>query len=177
MHRPGRIGRDIFDIDLFGRAYSAAAIGIALAQDGAQRGRPDVRFQGQIDEAGTGDVDLLDQIVSAQFCCDLLGKIARFCPGILRQHHRGIGRHIAMGSIARRFDHHAREVDIRPAVVCRKRRASGMDACEHIGEKMLGGSRTGHVLGQNRDCAGLASMCRRLTQIRGRVKKPLVLGQ
>ena len=32
MHRPGRIGRDIFDIDLFGRADSAAAIGIALAQ-------------------------------------------------------------------------------------------------------------------------------------------------
>ncbi len=32
-------------------------------------------------------------------------------PGILGQHHRGIGRHVAMRRIARRLDGHARLVD------------------------------------------------------------------
>ena len=140
MHRPGRIGRDIFDVDLFGRADAAAAVGIALVQDGAQRIRPDVRLQGQIDEAGAGDIDLLDQLVRAQPGCDLLGKIARFCLGFLRQHHRGIGRHVAMGSIAGRLDHHARQIGVRPSALSRKRCASGVDAREHVGEKMLRGS-------------------------------------
>jgi len=38
---------------------------------------------------------------AAQFCRDLFGEIARFCLRILGQNHRGVGRHIAMRSVAR----------------------------------------------------------------------------
>ena len=175
MHRPGRIGRDIFDIDLFGRADSAAAIGIALAQNGAQRVRPDVRLQGQIDEAGTGDIDLFDQVVSAQFCCDLLGKIARFCLGLLRQHHRGIGRHIAMRSIAGRFDHHARQIGVRPAAFSRERAQAAWTRASTLAKRCWEGAELTIGVTGTGICRTLRRG-RRLTQIRGRVKKLLMLG-
>ena len=145
MHRSGRIGRDIFDIDFFTGADAAAAIGIALAQNGTQRIRPDMCLQGQIDEAGTGDVDGGDQVVRAEPDRDLLGKIAWFCLGILGQHHRGVGRHVAMGGIARRLDYHSGQIGIRPAARSRERGARRVDAREHVGEEVLGGSR--HELG------------------------------
>ena len=53
MHRSGRIGRDVFDIDLGAVADRAFAVGRSLAQHGAQFARPDLRLQGEIDEAGT----------------------------------------------------------------------------------------------------------------------------
>ena len=40
MHRPGRIGRDVFDIDLGAVADRAFAVGRGLAQHGAQLVRP-----------------------------------------------------------------------------------------------------------------------------------------
>ena len=46
MHRPGRIGRDVFDIDLGAVADRAFAVGRALAQHGAQLVRPDLRASG-----------------------------------------------------------------------------------------------------------------------------------
>ena len=166
MHRPGRIGRDVFDIDLLRRADRALAVGRALAQHGAQFIGPGRRLQGQIDEAGSGDVDRGDQRVSAQFFGDLLGKIARLGLGLLGKHHGGVGRHVAMRGIARRLDHDAGEIDAgRPAAFAGERRADGVHARKH-------GRQTG---------AGMVRFVghdgRRLTQIRGRVKKPLVLDQ
>ena len=65
------------------------------------------------------------------------GEIARLCLGLLGQHHRGVGRHVAMRGIARRLDHDARQIDAGgPPALSRERAASGMDACEHVGEKM-----------------------------------------
>ena len=156
MHRPGRIGRDVFDIDLLGRAHRALAVGGALAQHRAQRVRPGRRFQGQVDEAGTGDVDRCNQIVRAQLGRDRLGEIARFCLGLLGQHHRGIGRHVAMRRITRRLDHDPREIDTGgPAAFGGERGANRVDAREHVGEKMLRRAGIDH----GRDCTGDDAAC------------------
>ena len=138
MHRPGGVGRDIFDIDLLGRAHRAPAIGRALTQHGAQRVRPGRGFQGQIDEAGTGDVDRGNQIIGAEPGRDRFGEIARFCLGLLGQHHRRIGRHVAMRGVARRLDHDPRQVDTGgPAAFGGERAAHRVDAPKHVGEQML----------------------------------------
>ena len=42
---------------------------------------------------------------------DLIGKAARIGPGGLRQHHRGVGREIAMRRIARRLDRNSAEIE------------------------------------------------------------------
>jgi len=42
-----------------------------------------------------------------------------------------------MGGIARRLDHHTREIDaLGPAGVCRERAAGSVHAREHVGEQM-----------------------------------------
>ncbi len=138
MHRPGGVGRDVFDIDLLGRAHWTLAVAGALAQHGAQRVRPGRRLQSQIDEAGAGDVDGCNQIIRAQFGRDRFGEIARFCPGLLGQHHRGIGRHVAMRCITRRLDHDPRQINAGgPAAFGGERAANRVDARQHVGEKML----------------------------------------
>jgi hypothetical protein len=140
MHRPGRIGRDIFDIDLRATADRASAVGYAFAQHGAQLVGPDPRLQGQIDEAGTSDLDGGDEIVGAQFFRDPVRKIARLGLGVLGQHHRGVGRHVAVGCIARRLDHDAGEIDAGgPLALGRQIGADREHAREHVGKQMLGG--------------------------------------
>jgi hypothetical protein len=137
MHRPGRIGRDVFDIDLLGRTDVAAAISLVLTQHGAQRVGPDRRLQGKIDEAGSGDIDRGNQIIRAQFGGDLFGEVARLGFRLFGQHHRSIGRHVAMGGVARRLYHDARQIDAGgPAVFGCQRVAHRVHARQHIGEKM-----------------------------------------
>ena len=66
------------------------------------------------------------------------GEIARLCLGLLGQHHRGVGRHVAMGGIARRLDHDPRQVDtVRPSAFRRERAADRVHPRKHVGEKML----------------------------------------
>jgi len=111
--------------------------GLALLQDSAQRVRPDLRLQSEVDEAGTGDIDGGDQIVGAQSFGDPLGEITRFCPGLLGQHHRGVGRHIAMAGVARRLDNDAGEIDaFGPIALRRERGADRVHARQHVGKKM-----------------------------------------
>ena len=107
VHRPGRIGRDVFDVDLLALPDVAAAVIHACGQHDAQLLAPDMRFEREIDETGTGDVDLGDKVVAAQRLGDFFGEIARLLTGILGQHHGGVGGKIAMARIARRLDHHA----------------------------------------------------------------------
>ena len=60
-----------------------------------------------------------------------------FALGFLGQHHRGIGRHVAMRGVARRLDHDARQVDAGgPTAFGRERAANRMHARQHVGEKM-----------------------------------------
>ena len=138
MHRPGRIGRDVFDIDLGAVADRAFAVGRAFAQHREQFGRPDLGLQGEIDEAGTGDLDGSHQIVGAQFFRDLVGELARLDLGVLGQHHRGVGRHVAMARIARRLDHDAGEIDAGgPLALGRERGADRLHARQRVGKQML----------------------------------------
>ena len=138
MHRSGRIGRDVFDIDLGAVADRAFAVGRSLAQHGAQFAGPDLRLQGEIDESGTRDLNTGDQIVGAQFFRDLVGEITRLDLGVLGQHHRGVGGHVAMARIARRLDHDAGEIDAGgPLALGRERGADRLHARQRVGEQML----------------------------------------
>ena len=137
MHRAGRIGGDVFDIDLAGSTCRAASVGSAFAQHGAQRIRPGLRLQGEIDEAGPGDIDRGNQIVMAQFFRDLFGEIAWLGLGFLGQHHRGVGRHVAMRGVARRLDHDARQIDAGgPSALGREHAANRMHARQYIGKQV-----------------------------------------
>ena len=51
MHGAGRIGRDVFDVDLFAFADVAAAVVRARCENQAQFLDPDIRLQREIDEA------------------------------------------------------------------------------------------------------------------------------
>ncbi len=53
---------------------------------------------------GAGDGHALDIVEGAQPHRDQLGKRARIGAGGLGQHHRGIGRHVAMAGVAGRLD-------------------------------------------------------------------------
>ena len=66
MHRPGRIGRDVFDIDLLALTRVAAAVILPRRQHDAQLLAPDMRLERKVDEAGSGDVHFGDEIVGAE---------------------------------------------------------------------------------------------------------------
>ncbi len=155
MHRTGRIGRDVFDIDLFAGTDAAAAVGRAGIEHRAQGVGPCRGFQGQVDEAGTGHLHHRDQVVGAQLRREGLGEIARLGLGFLGQHHSGIGRHVAMARILRRLDHHAREVGARgQRALGGKRAADRVHARQHVGENVRRSSGIGHVIQQSRSTAG-----------------------
>ncbi len=111
MHRPGRIGRDIFDVHRHAAAKVAAAV-IGPKPHGAAQGvDPGTGFQRQIDKARPRYVGAGDKGVGAKFRRDRLGKLARLLAGILGQHHRRIGGDIAVSWIAWRLDRDARLID------------------------------------------------------------------
>jgi hypothetical protein len=56
MHRPGRIGRDVFDVDLLARPDRALPVSVALTQHRPQRISPGRDLQSKIDKAGTGNI-------------------------------------------------------------------------------------------------------------------------
>jgi hypothetical protein len=133
MQGAGWIGGDIFDIDRLARAHAAAAVVIAVLQHLAQRLGPDTGFKGEVDEAGAGDFDLLDPQIGTQCVGNRLGQITRIFTGILGQHHGGIGRHVAMGRIARRLDQDPRQV----GTGAERGRAGRVHTGEHGGKQML----------------------------------------
>ncbi len=155
MHRPGRIGRDVFDIDLLARADAAFPIGRAFAQHGEQGIGPCRGFQGQIDEAGAGDINGGNQVIGAQPGRDRFGEVARLGFGLLGQNHRGIGSHVAMRRLLRGLDHHAREVDAFGQHGFRRERgADRTHAGKDVGKQMQRGCGIDHGLTSTRTCAG-----------------------
>jgi hypothetical protein len=95
-------------------------------------------LQRDIDEAGTSNIDLLDQRVGPQRGGKRVGQVARLLAGVLGQDHRGVGRHVAMRRIARRLNDHARQIGLRS----QHRTRGSVDGSEHGGEQM-GGRGTG----------------------------------
>ena len=132
MHRPGRIGRDIFDVDRNAATDFAHAVSRARLHRAAQRRDPGGGLEREIDEARAGDVGLGDDSVGAQFLRDCLGKLARFAAGVLGQHHGGVGGNVAMRRIARRLDGYPRLIDAGCNV-----RAGMANGPENVGENIL----------------------------------------
>ena len=64
----------------------------------------------QIDETGTRHLDGADVGIVLQRIANPDSKFARILANRLGEHHRRIGRDIAMARIARRFDTHARQI-------------------------------------------------------------------
>jgi hypothetical protein len=57
-----------------------------------------------------GDLGRRHLMMGDQLRHEQFGQVARLHPSGLGQHHRSIGRQIAMSGIARRFDHNARRI-------------------------------------------------------------------
>ena len=106
VQRPGRVRRDIFDIDPLVVADRAEAVFLAFAKDRAELVAPCVGRQPQVDEPGPGDVDRGDGRQRGELRLDQLGQRARIGAGGLGEHHRRVGREVAMRRIARRLDRH-----------------------------------------------------------------------
>ena len=83
-----------------------------------------------------------DLVVGAQPVGNRFGQFARLLAGVLGEHHCGIGRHVAMGRIARRLDNNARKIG--PGTKHSGSRSTR--SLKHIGKQMLG-------LGWARHCA------------------------
>ena len=104
VHRPGRVGRDVFDVDRGPAALAGTAIGGAERRQRAQLGQPGGFRQPQVDEPRPGDLGARDFGQLRQFGGQRFGQLARVDPRRLAQHHRRVGRQVAVRGIARRLD-------------------------------------------------------------------------
>jgi hypothetical protein len=132
MHRPGRVGRDIFDVDLLAGADGLPAKIGALLKHRDQQLAPEIVLELQIDEARPRDVRPFDIGILGQFGDDTLGQSARVLAGGFGQHHRRVGGQIAMGRIARRFHRDARSIDRSTGIVFQVKSLD--DFCNPTGE-------------------------------------------
>jgi hypothetical protein len=121
----------------------AVAVAFAGAQDHRDLRQQRAGAQPQIDEAGASGFGGSDIRQQRQTRGDGLGQNARRLAGRFGRHHRGVGRHVAMGGVTRRRHLHARGdlredggVEVRQQV---GKRLHGMVA--HAGEKVLGHGR------------------------------------
>ena len=106
MHRPGRVGRDVLDIDLLALAeIGAAEVGALRAPTDRSTSCQIGVVEPEIDEARTGDLDRGDVRVGLEMLDERRRHLARILAQRLGDDHRGIGREIAMAGIARRLDH------------------------------------------------------------------------
>ena len=131
VHRPGRVGRDVLDIDPLARTHRRATIGAALRGDGGYLTAPGRVGQLEVDEAGTGNIGRDDIGIVEKMRHHPLGQSARVGAGGLGQHHRGVGREVAVRGIAGRLDGYA------GAGRLRRQRALQLERVEHGGD--LGG--------------------------------------
>ena len=119
MHWPCGIGRDEFDIDPLAAAGRRIAVSGAGLQNRAQLCVPHRRFQPDIEKAracrrgqkaGAAVVAGLE-LAAGQCRGDPLGQGHRVLLDRAGQHHRRIGREIAMRRIARRLDRDPGEIE------------------------------------------------------------------
>ncbi|MDT4870268.1 hypothetical protein FQZ97_1053400 [compost metagenome] len=156
MHRPGRIGRDIFDIDALLVAVAGAAIFGAARQKVGQMLLPERILELEVDEAWACNLGLDHVGVLGELGDQPLSQRARVLPGRFRQHHRRVGREIAMGGVARRLDGDAGEVECTAIFWSQFKRFDGFgNPLAEIGENV-------HVLGSGWHCMATGKMCRKL---------------
>ncbi len=110
VQRAGRVGRNIFDVHLGALPHGRAAIVGAIVQNSFDQPLPDGGIQTQVQKPWPRHFGHRDAGIISQLGGQRLGNVARFHLGWLGQHHRRIGRHVAMGSITRRFDRYVLEI-------------------------------------------------------------------
>ncbi len=111
MQRPGRVRRDVFDVDFLAASHCRIAIGRTGLQDLGESGMPEIVAESQIDETRPGDVGTGHCRVFAQGIGEKLRELPRVLAGRLGEHHRGVGRDVAVSGIPRRFDRDSFEVE------------------------------------------------------------------
>ncbi len=104
MKRPGRIDRDIFDIDLAAHTHRRIAIGSARAQNLGKPRVPERIREPQVEEARSRDFGRRNIGQALEPRLQQFGERPRRHLRALRQHHRRVGRKIAVRRIARRLD-------------------------------------------------------------------------
>ena len=130
VQRPGRVGRDIFDVDPLALADRRAAVGVAFAEDRAKLVAPGIGRELEVDEARPRHLDRGDRGKRLQLGRDQPGERARVGARRLGQHHRRIGRKVAVRGVARRLDRD------RPPLEPGRQRAVGFKLVEHSVEKL-----------------------------------------
>ena len=103
MHRSGRIGGDIFDIDRLAATDIRIAVGNAPTQNAPHLFLPGRRLEPQVHEARSRDFNGSNTIGIGKPCRNHFREIAGFFTRRLRQDHGNISRDIAMQRIARRL--------------------------------------------------------------------------
>ena len=104
VHRPGRVGGDILDIDPSALAHRGLAVTIAQRRNRAHFVDPGAPDYAKVDEARTGNLGALDIGIAIEVRDDLLRQRARIGLRRLGEHHGRISGDIAMRGIARRLD-------------------------------------------------------------------------
>ena len=115
MHRPGRIGAHIFDIDRPFRARRAGAEALAVDENRLQDLLVNLWLQHDIDEAGAGGFGALHIRLKLEIGDKRFRKRARVRAGLLgfpRIDHRRVGREVAVGRLARRLDDEAAKIEV-----------------------------------------------------------------
>ena len=115
---------------------------------------------------GPATSTLAISVVGAQLFGDQLGQLARLLARILGQHHRGIGRHVAMAGVARRLDQHARRRRAPAALRTRSARRS---------PHARGRARSRRCW-NSRSCRSFRLAARALSQLSPRKSKPAYFG-
>ena len=104
VQRPGRIGRDIFDIHPPPRPDGRGSVIRAGGQHIGDPGLPIAVGQAQVDESRSGDLHPGDIGQPAQPFGELVGEQPRRHVRGFGQHHGRIGRQIPMACLPRRLD-------------------------------------------------------------------------
>jgi hypothetical protein len=111
VHWAGGVGGNIFDIDRLADAKRQAAIFIAFFGNGAQLVQPRGWIEPEIEEPRASDLDRCNAVDLGELCRQCFSQRSRVCPRRFRQHHRGIGRKVAVRGIARRLDRNVAAVN------------------------------------------------------------------
>ncbi len=110
MQWSGWIGRDILNVCLDAFAQFGTSVVVTLLENCIKNLWPESFLEVQIDEARPGNFGGQNIGLLCQPFCQSLGQHFRRHAGGLGHHHGGIGRHVAMGGIARRFRCNARNI-------------------------------------------------------------------
>ena len=111
MHRACRVGRNKLDIYPQALPQRRAAIVHPLRQRRTQQAVPDRRIKAEVQETRTCHIGPGDTRILHQARCQCLSDDAGLQTRRFGKHHGGIGSHVAMGGVTRRFHRDGGEIE------------------------------------------------------------------